>query len=213
MIGATISARKVVGGDGWKPIVCLEVSKGEPIEYSSKSVFPALGEATAIATNMLEKIIEDCGGHETEWQIFWFDLPYTVSLNQAYAGQDYHLRMKHQKDFGHAVINACMVQNVSAVESYPVHVTYHFCMAKRRYDVSNLAYMVKLIEDGLCAAEILRGDGPNDVYRITTTQEKIDHKKRSSVIVTINRKPKIEVWEEATNITARKGGKHAALES
>lgn len=56
--------------------------------------------------------------------------------------------------------------------NFPVHMHYHFRLHGTRLDISNHAYMLKMIEDGLVAGGVLPGDEPKYVAGISITSEK-----------------------------------------
>ena len=120
-------------------------------------------------------------------------LPRVISLNSIYAGIPHWTRTRHKsifRDAVYAALHADILERGERIrvpdDAYPLMVHYHFCMARRRIDTSNLAYMVKLLEDGLVHCGVLRDDGPNDVGGILMSQEKISCKHDPYCIVSIH---------------------------
>jgi hypothetical protein len=57
--------------------------------------------------------------------------------------------------------------------SFPVAVHYHFRLHGKGLDISNHAYMVKMVEDALVSGGVLPGDTQKYVSKITITSEVI----------------------------------------
>lgn len=83
-------------------------------------------------------------------------IPQKVSLNRIYAGVHFRERSQHKDDYFYAVLEA----KPSVWEgTYPVACHYHFKIIGNRLDISNHAYMLKMVEDALVHAGVLaRGD-------------------------------------------------------
>lgn len=107
-----------------------------------------------------------------------------ISLNNIYAGVHWSVRNQHVEDADTAVAYAPRITEYTG--RYPVHVHYHFKLAGTALDISNYAYMVKLIEDALVKHGVLKGDAPKYVAGITTTAEKVPKHSLDEVEVTIS---------------------------
>ena len=89
------------------------------------------------------------------------------SLNKVYAGGHWGKRMKWAADGHLAVLAAVRKGKISPVTS-PVHLTFSPFIRGRRYDATNYALTVKILEDGLVKAGILKGDTGEYVWRVST---------------------------------------------
>jgi hypothetical protein len=98
-------------------------------------------------------------------------LPEKVSLNRIYAGVHFRERSRHKDMYYMAVLASRPEQYVG---DFPVAVHYHFKVRGSRLDISNHAYMLKMLEDSLVACGVLPGDEQQYVGRITITAEKAD---------------------------------------
>lgn len=97
-----------------------------------------------------------------------FFIPERISTNKIYSGIHWTKRNAH-KDLYQGVPFVA-----GKIKKFPVHVTYNFVFKSRLYDVSNLSYMVKLIEDCLVKKGVLPDDSAAYVSGITTTIKKGD---------------------------------------
>lgn len=97
-------------------------------------------------------------------------IPEKVSLNRIYAGIHFRERSAHKDAYRLAVMCAKGLKSYEG--PFPVHVHYHFRLAGPKLDISNHAYMVKLLEDGLVANGVLPDDDQRYVARITITTER-----------------------------------------
>jgi hypothetical protein len=96
-------------------------------------------------------------------------IPDKVSLNRIYAGIHFRERNRHKDEYHYAVL----ASNPSPYAGpFPVHVHYHFRLHGTPLDISNHAYMQKMVEDGLVHAGVLPDDTPKYVAGITVTAEK-----------------------------------------
>ncbi len=68
---------------------------------------------------------------------------------------------------------------------FPASVSYHFRLNGSRLDVSNHAYMTKMVEDGLVACGVLPEDDQQHVSQITISSEHIKKGQPNEVEVTI----------------------------
>lgn len=99
-------------------------------------------------------------------------IPEKVSLNRIYAGTHFRERSAHKDAYRLAVM---CVKCLRPYEGpFPVKVHYHFRLAGSKLDISNHAYMVKMLEDGLVANGVLPDDDPKYVAQITVTGEKAE---------------------------------------
>ena len=102
---------------------------------------------------------------------FTIPIPEKVSLNKIYAGVHFRTRSAHKAAYHLAVLAA---KPKPYTGPFPVHMTYHFRLHGTPLDISNHAYMQKMVEDGLVAVGILPGDEPKYVGSITITGAKDD---------------------------------------
>lgn len=104
------------------------------------------------------------------------------SLNSLYAGVHWAVRKK-QADKGH---QACSTLSVAPFIK-PVKLTFTPIVGKRARarDCSNYAYAVKVIEDGLVHAKIIKDDTNEYVKSITTNEPVTDRSIESGVWVQI----------------------------
>lgn len=100
---------------------------------------------------------------------FTIPIPDKVSLNKIYSGIHFRTRSQHKTSFHFAVLAGKVAQYPGP---FPVHMHYHFRLHGTRLDVSNHAYMLKMVEDGLVDAGVIPGDDPKYVAGITITSEK-----------------------------------------
>lgn len=115
---------------------------------------------------------------------FTIPIPEKVSLNKIYAGIHFRERASHKDDYHWAVLAS---QDVAVWPGpWPVAMHYHFRLRGTRLDISNHAYMLKMVEDGLVSAGMLPGDDPKYVERITVTSEKIANDGIDEVVVHIS---------------------------
>lgn len=109
-------------------------------------------------------------------------IPEKVSLNKIYAGIHFSQRARHKDAYAWAVRSAGAGRWGGA---YPVAVHYHFRLRGTRLDISNHAYMLKMIEDGLVACGVFPDDTPDYVAALTVTGEKVGKADDEEVVVTI----------------------------
>lgn len=110
-------------------------------------------------------------------------IPEKVSLNKIYAGVHFRVRSKHKEAYREAVWAS---QPPKWEGSYPVACHYHFRLSGSRLDVSNHAYMVKMVEDGLVANEVLPDDDQKYVAQISVTTEYVKKGEPNEVDVTLS---------------------------
>lgn len=110
-------------------------------------------------------------------------IPEKISLNKIYSGIHYRTRSRHKDAYRLAVM---VSQPKPYSGPFPVECHYHFRLNGSRLDVSNHAYMTKMIEDGLVACGVLPDDDQKYVASITTTAEYVPKGKgQNEVEVTI----------------------------
>ena len=110
------------------------------------------------------------------------NVPYIApSLNSIYAGAHWSKR-KRQADEAHLAVKIA-AKGVAMFDN-PVMVTYQPMIKGRAYDISNYAYSLKLIEDGLVRAGVLKDD-TNAYVKAITIKEPIKVKAESSMVVII----------------------------
>ena len=88
-------------------------------------------------------------------------LPEKTSLNAFYSATHWIKRKKIADAYHEAVWFAVKKSRVKPVEKYPVFILYHFTFKGKLLDASNCP--VKLLEDGLVKAGILKNDSPKFV--------------------------------------------------
>jgi hypothetical protein len=93
-----------------------------------------------------------------------FHIPLELSLNKIYAGGHWSNRSYHKNLYRKVPFTA------QPVTEYPVHCHYHF-IQPNNYDISNLAYQVKLVEDCLVKKSVLKNDSRKYVSGVTITAE------------------------------------------
>jgi hypothetical protein len=96
-------------------------------------------------------------------------IPDKISLNAIYAGVHFRTRTSHKQKYHNAVWSANPKPYTGI---FPVHMEYHFRLHGRALDVSNHAYMLKMVEDALVHAGVIPDDTPKYVASITITAEK-----------------------------------------
>lgn len=100
---------------------------------------------------------------------FTVPIPEKISLNKIYSGIHFRTRSKHKEAYQYAVI----VSKPKPYTGYfPVNVSYHFRLHGKALDISNYAYMLKMVEDALVACGVFPDDTPKYVASITVTAEK-----------------------------------------
>lgn len=110
-------------------------------------------------------------------------IPEKVSLNKIYAGIHFSQRSRHKNDYYLAVLSS---KPKKYTGPFPVHVRYHFKLSGPSLDISNHAYMQKMVEDGLVACEVLPEDDQKFVSGITITAEKIAKGEDMEVVVRLS---------------------------
>lgn len=97
-------------------------------------------------------------------------IPRRATVNTFYSAPHWAVRAKLASEYHEAVFWAVKRQKVRLITKYPVVCHYLFKLKGRLPDVSNL--LVKLIEDGLVKAGVLKGDSPEYVSKISLEVEK-----------------------------------------
>ena len=111
---------------------------------------------------------------------FTIPIPEKVSLNKIYAGIHFRERSEHKDAYYLAVLSA----NVPRWPGpFPVAMHYHFRLRGSRLDISNHAYMLKMVEDALVHAHVIPADDQKYVSQVIITAEKADE---DEVIVEIS---------------------------
>lgn len=104
---------------------------------------------------------------------FTIQLPEKISLNSQLGRVHWTIRDRQNRDFQAAVFLAARQSQISAFSgAFPCHIEYRFKMRGRGLDSSNLAYMAKLVEDGLVHSGIIPDDSPKYVRSMTLVTEK-----------------------------------------
>lgn len=100
-------------------------------------------------------------------------LPEKISLNSQLGRVHWTTRSRQNQAFQLAVLVAARQSQISAFPGpFPCHIEYRFKMRGRGLDSSNLAYMAKLVEDGLVHCGIIPDDSPKYVRSMTLVTEK-----------------------------------------
>lgn len=107
----------------------------------------------------------------TEVVQFTVFLPEKISLNKIYSGIPFRERSQHKDEYYFAVLASNIPRYHGA---YPVRMRYHFRVPGTKLDISNHAYMLKMVEDALVHAKIIEEDDQRYVREITITSEKQD---------------------------------------
>lgn len=89
------------------------------------------------------------------------DIPYKVSTNKIYSSVHWRER-KEIADMYHMFILSERGK-FEPVEDFPVFIMYRFIFEKNALDSLNLAFMAKMIEDGMVREGILPDDSPKYV--------------------------------------------------
>lgn len=110
-------------------------------------------------------------------------IPEKVSLNKIYGGIHFRKRSAYKNDY-HLAVKAANPKPYE--DGFPAHVHYHFKVGGRGYDISNHAFMMKLVEDGLVASGVLPDDTQRYVSGITITAEKIGKNEDEVVVVELS---------------------------
>lgn len=95
-----------------------------------------------------------------------FLIPKKVTLNEIYSGKAWYKRAALKESYLKVPIFA------KPIMEYPVRMHYHFLLDGNGYDISNHAYMIKLIEDCLVEKGILKGDNQKFVKEIKISAAK-----------------------------------------
>lgn len=95
-----------------------------------------------------------------------FYIPLTISTNDIYAGLHYQVRRMHKN-----LYRAVPIEDKERITDFPCHLSFHFCI-ENNFDISNLSYMQKLIEDVMVKQGVLPNDSRKYVSGITITAEK-----------------------------------------
>jgi Holliday junction resolvase RusA-like endonuclease len=110
---------------------------------------------------------------------FTIPIPEKVSLNKIYAGIHFRERSDHKDAYYLAVLAANVPRWTGPL---PVAMHYHFRLSGSRLDISNHAYMLKMVEDALVHTRVIPADDQKHVAQITITAERSD---RSDVEIEI----------------------------
>lgn len=95
---------------------------------------------------------------------FTINIPEKISLNKIYSGIHWRKRAAQATAFHWAVHRA----RISAYSgAFPCHIEYRFKLHGKRLDSSNLAYMTKLLEDGMVQCGVIPDDSPKYVASTT----------------------------------------------
>lgn len=109
-------------------------------------------------------------------------VPEKLSLNKIYAGVHWQKRQEYTDEWHLAVQVSKPKRSTVYVGGFPADCHYHFRLPGMKMDISNHAFMVKLIEDGLVRCGVLPDDTQKTVASITITAEQSD---ANEVVVTI----------------------------
>lgn len=115
--------------------------------------------------------------------IYTIKLPEKISLNRIYAGIHHRVRSAVKEDYHYAVMEA---KPKKYQGSYPIEMHYHFKVGGKPLDITNHAFMVKMIEDGLVERGTIAGDEPHFVSKVSITSERAKKGQEDIVVVTIH---------------------------
>lgn len=105
-------------------------------------------------------------------------IPNKVSSNSSYSGQHWRRRKKIVDEIHEYVWAAVHSRKYLFLRkygwTYPLGLLFKFFNAGRQIDVDNLSFMCKCLIDGLVAAEVIEGDSPKYIKRISIEQSKIN---------------------------------------
>ncbi len=111
-------------------------------------------------------------------------IPEKISLNKIYAGIHFRTRSRHKDAYRLAVQ---VMRPKPYTGPFPASCHYHFKLNGSRLDVSNHAYMVKMVEDGLVACGVLPDDDQKYIASIVVTTEYVPKGKgQNEVVVTLS---------------------------
>lgn len=97
-------------------------------------------------------------------------LPKKISTNEIYSGKHWSIRNKHKNLFRSIYVPILIPYQPL---NFPA-VHYHFFFKKKALDHSNCSYMVKLIEDCMIKAGMIKDDSPKYVDYISIKSHKIE---------------------------------------
>lgn len=97
-------------------------------------------------------------------------IPEKVSLNKIHAGVHWTKRSKWRNDY-HLAVRCSKPKKYTG--SFPAIFHYHFKLKGRSLDSTNMAFMCKLVEDGLVESGVIPDDSQKYVYTHFPTYEKI----------------------------------------
>lgn len=98
-------------------------------------------------------------------------IPEKVSLNRIYAGIHFRERSAHKDEYYLSVLSA---NPQPYAGPFPAAFHYHFRLHGSKLDISNHAYMLKMVEDALVACGVIPADDQKYVGRITISAERAD---------------------------------------
>ena len=106
------------------------------------------------------------------------DLLWKISTNEIYAGIHWSKRSDHKINY-----RAAYTSKLKALGHYDkASIVFDFTFKKNALDASNCSYMVKLLEDCIVKAGVLKDDSPKYVESITISSKKGDS---DSVTITV----------------------------
>lgn len=110
-------------------------------------------------------------------------IPEKISLNKIYAGIHFRQRSRHKDMYKLAVMAS---QPKKYKGPFPVAMHYHFKLSGPSLDISNHAYMVKMVEDAFVYLGVLPDDTPKYVSSISISAEKVHKTEPNTVDITID---------------------------
>ena len=106
------------------------------------------------------------------------------TLNKWYAGSHWSHRKKVADEWHTTIRMLCLIDQVKAVESYPVCImTKTYFKTKRKRDTSNCFPANKLAEDALVKAGILKDDTPQYVTKHIVAVPEFGQAKDETIIM------------------------------
>jgi Holliday junction resolvase RusA-like endonuclease len=98
-------------------------------------------------------------------QILHINEPF-ISANLFYSGVHWSKRKKVADYWHELVYLSCLEQKIKPVKSYPITINYACLVKNKRRDIDNIMATIKLINDGLKYAGIIKDDSISYVNEI-----------------------------------------------
>jgi len=102
-------------------------------------------------------------------------IPIKFSTNQIH-NKHWTWRKERQDEIHAEVQTSVKEQKIKPIENYPIKITYHFFVKDKLLDITNLAGMCKVLEDGLRYCNIIEEDNIKFVNEATILEDRSDEK-------------------------------------